>query len=109
MGQPNPGLEEGDRGTVYNSVRLGPLTLTVSGPIAYFPKQRILAFDFTHLSISMTDVEVYAGDMRGGQAGSQAFHDLPLKERPFFTYFYVTETAIAARGKGGGLALWVGI
>ena len=96
-----------DRGVVRNCVRFGPLELTVSGPISFHPKQGILAFDFTHLAVSMSGVEVYYGEIRGGGDRAASFHDLPLKDRAFFTYFLVEDTHIAARGKGGGLALWV--
>ncbi|MEM9537842.1 MAG: hypothetical protein AAGA40_19480 [Cyanobacteria bacterium P01_E01_bin.45] len=95
-----------DRGTVCNSVTLGPLTLTLSGPIRFYPKPSVLAFDFTHAIVTMTGVEIYSGDMRGGRERAATFYDLPLKETAFFTYFAIDERYIAARGKGGGLALW---
>ena len=95
-----------DRGSVRNSVRIGPLELALTGPIEFHPKTNILAFDFTHLTVSMTDVELYAGTVRGGNERAVSFYDLPLKDRAFFTYFAIGDRFIAARGKGGGLALW---
>jgi len=35
------------------------------------------------------------------------FYDQPIAKLPFFAFFLVTEDFIAARGRGGGLALWV--
>ena len=95
-----------DRGSVRNSVRIGPLEFALSGPIEFHPQTNILAFDFTYLTISMTDVELYAGAVRGGTEGDVSFYELPLKDRAFFTYFAIGDRFIAARGKGGGLALW---
>jgi len=33
------------------------------------------------------------------------FYDQPIAKLPFFAFFLVTEDFIAARGRGGGLAL----
>ena len=95
-----------DRGTVCNSVTLGPLTLALSGPIRFYPKTNLLAFDFSHMTVTMTGVELYSEDVRGGQERAAEFYSLPLKETAFFTYFDIGDRYIAARGKGGGLALW---
>ena len=38
--------------------------------------------------------------------GKQIFIIKLLKEQAFFNYFYFSKNLIAARGKGGGLALW---
>ena len=95
-----------NRGSVRNSVRIGPLEFALSGPIEFHPKTNILAFDFTHMTVSMTEVELYAGAVRGGDERAASFYDLPLKEKAFFTYFAIGDRYIAARGKGGGLALW---
>lgn len=96
-----------DRGTVRNSVTLGPLALTLSGPIRFYPKTNRLTFDFIHMTVTMTGVELYEGDVRGGQERAAKFYDLPLKDAAFFTYFAIGHRYIAARGKGGGLALWI--
>ncbi|NJM96107.1 MAG: hypothetical protein HC800_01805 [Phormidesmis sp. RL_2_1] len=45
--------------------------------------------------------------MRGGSDREQAFAAQTLKDQAFFTFFCVENHYIAARGKGGGLALWV--
>ncbi len=93
-------------GTVENSVALGALRLQLTGPTRFWPKTNSLAFDFTHLAVTLGGVRLYSGDLRGGAARNAAFHGETLKDQAFFTYFWVTETAVAARGRGGGLALW---
>ncbi len=96
-------------GRAVNTVAIGALKLTVTGPIEAIAGKRILAFDFTRWSVTIGSWVVYRGEIGGGAASDATFADRPLKERPFFNYFWVSDTAIAARGKGGGLALWVRI
>ncbi|MEL6333127.1 MAG: hypothetical protein AAFQ76_11110, partial [Cyanobacteria bacterium J06626_26] len=48
---------------------------------------------------------LYQGRIKPEEA-DQEFYQQPLKEQAFFKYFWVTDQGIAARGKGGGLALW---
>ncbi len=50
---------------------------------------------------------VYSGNFRGGKATATDFYHQPIAKLPFFAFFLVTEEFIAARGRGGGLALWV--
>ena len=95
-----------DFGTVQNSVTLGPLTMALTGPTRFWPKTNRLAFDFTHMSVAIAGKSIYQGNMRGGDQRIQDFAQQPLKDQAFFTYFLVEEEAIAARGRGGGLALW---
>ncbi|MGB3294671.1 MAG: hypothetical protein WBB01_16935 [Phormidesmis sp.] len=92
--------------TVENAVSIGPLRLRLTGPTCFWPSTNSLAFDFTHLNASIGPLTVYDGDIRGGTERNQAFKAQSLKDQAFFTFFLVEETYIAARGKGGGLALW---
>ncbi|MBT9317076.1 hypothetical protein [Leptothoe spongobia] len=94
-----------DRGVVHNSVGLGPLKLALTGPVKFWSKARCLAFDFTQMQVSMGGFTVYQGRIKPEEA-NQEFYQQPLKEQAFFKYFWVTEQGIAARGRGGGLALW---
>ena len=96
-----------DVGTVENAVTLGPLTLKLSGPTRFWPKTNSLAFDFTALSARFYSLSLYSGSIRGGAAQTQTFATQSLKDQAFFTFFEVQPDYIAARGKGGGLALWV--
>jgi hypothetical protein len=95
-----------DRGCVKNEVQLGLLTLTLTGPTVFYRNRNILAFDFTRLQLQLAGQVMYAGMIRGGAARDAAFYDLSLKEQAFFNFFWCDPQGIAARGKGGGLALW---
>jgi hypothetical protein len=97
---------DADRGTVQNSVSLGALKLQLTGPTQFWPKTNSLAFDFTHLQISIGKLTLYQGGVRGGEKRTAAFYEETLKDQAFFTYFAVQNTHLAARGRGGGLALW---
>jgi hypothetical protein len=93
-------------GRVYNQVRLGILKLTLSGPTAFNPANGILAFDFTRYTIEVAELALLSAAMRGGSKREAGFYNLPLKEQAFFRFFWIASQGIAARGKGGGLALW---
>jgi hypothetical protein len=95
------------QGTVQNSVSLGPLRLELTGPTQFWPQTNSLAFDFTRLQIRVGNVTLYGGSVRGGAKREAEFHTQTLKDQAFFSYFYVDTAALAARGRGGGLALWV--
>lgn len=95
-----------ERGTVQNSVEFGPMQLILTGPTKLWPKTNILAFDFTQMKVSLFGVKLYSGYIRGGQNRETVFYEQSLKEQAFFTYFLVQDAGIAARGRGGGLALW---
>ncbi|MGK7891669.1 MAG: hypothetical protein AB4042_20255 [Leptolyngbyaceae cyanobacterium] len=95
-----------DLGQVQNSVKLGPLKMTLTGPIRLWPKTKSLAFDFTHMAIQVGNQTVYQRAVRGGETQTQAFATQTLKDQAFFSYFLVEANCLAARGRGGGLALW---
>ncbi|MEO1621958.1 MAG: hypothetical protein AAFU53_13135 [Cyanobacteria bacterium J06632_3] len=101
-----PEASTGLRGTVYNTVGLANLTMTLSGPTQYWPKTNSLAFDFTHLCVAIGRQSLFQCPVRGGQAQTEKFFTEGLKTQAFFTYFLVTPNCLAARGRGGGLALW---
>jgi hypothetical protein len=94
-------------GRVYNQVQLGILKLTLSGPTVFNPTNGILAFDFTRFTVEVAERSLFSAPMRGGSKREAEFYDLPLKEQAFFRFFWITPQGVAARGKGGGLALWV--
>lgn len=93
-------------GRVYNQVQLGVLKLTLSGPTAFNPANGILAFDFTRFTVELAERSLFSAAMGGGTKREAEFYDLPLKQQAFFRFFWITPQGIAARGKGGGLALW---
>jgi len=90
-----------------NSVQLGSLLLKLTGPAQYLGKKNLLAFDFTQMQISLFGRVVYNGQIRGGRVKAVDFYNQPITKLPFFAFFLVTEDFIAARGRGGGLALWI--
>jgi hypothetical protein len=49
---------------------------------------------------------LYDGYIRNGRDSEAKFYEESVKEQAFFTYFLVEERCMAARGRGGGLALW---
>ncbi|MBK4730730.1 hypothetical protein JJD41_12775 [Oxynema sp. CENA135] len=93
-------------GRVRNQVNLGMLQVTLSGPTKFIPPKNIVAFDFTQMQVKLFGAKLYGGDIRGGQSGEAGFYRDRIAKQAFFAYFLVTDTAIAARGRGGGLALW---
>lgn len=98
-----------ERGTVQNLVELGPLQLILTGPTQFWSKTNMLAFDFTRMKVSLSGLKLYEGYIRGGQERETYFYEQSVKEQAFFTYFLVENRCIAARGRGGGLALWTRI
>ena len=100
--------EEFSGGKVDNLVEFGPLKLCVSGPIKLVPDTNILAFDFTRMTVSIFGFNLYSGYIRDGKNSEEKFYQTSLKDLgSFFVYFLVTDDYIVARGKGGGLAIWV--
>jgi len=95
-----------ERGTVQNSVEIGLLQLVLTGPTQFLQKTNILAFDFTQIKVSLSGLKLYEGYIRGGQKREASFWEQSVKDQAFFTYFLVDNCCIAARGRGGGLALW---
>ena len=97
---------ESNKGTVENCVDLKLLKLSLTGPIKFLSPQNILAFDFTRMQIELFGITLYNGYIRSGAAKEASFYTDSIKKQAFFTYFFIDKFAIAARGRGGGLALW---
>lgn len=98
---------KGLSGAVENSVQLGAVKLILTGPVQFYPKRQILAFDFTRIQIKLFQRSLYRGFIRGGKGREANFLGQTLKEQAFFKYFLIQSDCIAARGRGGGLAVWV--
>ncbi|QSJ17598.1 hypothetical protein JYQ62_01580 [Nostoc sp. UHCC 0702] len=104
----NASLEENSgKGKISNQVQLGSVFLQLTGPAQYLGKKNLLAFDFNHMLISLFGRAVYNKPIRSGKVESEDFYNQPIAKLPFFGFFIVTEDFIAARGRGGGLALWI--
>lgn len=92
---------------IRNQIRVGAVQLQFTGGAKYLGKKNLLAFDFTQVQVQVFDRLVYTGGFRGGQAKAERFATEPIAHLPFFAFFAATEDWIAARGRGGGLALWL--
>lgn len=95
-----------DTGSVTNSVSLPFGSLSLTGPIKFIPAKNILAFDFTTIKIRVLGIQLYSGYIKNGREKETEFYRQSLKHQAFFSYFFISKNAIAARGRGGGLALW---
>ena len=100
---------ESNRGTVENCVDLKLLKLSLTGPVKFLSPQNILAFDFTRMHLELLGITLYNGYIRSGAVKEASFYTDSIKKQAFFTYFFVDKFAIAARGRGGGLALWTSV
>lgn len=99
--------ESNDSVTIANELKVGPLKIRFSGPTRYPGKKNLLVFDFTHLQIQCFGITVYNGQVGAKKRVNQAFADRPIGKLPFFAFFIATNDYIAARGRGGGLAMWI--
>ncbi|WAL60446.1 hypothetical protein [Thermocoleostomius sinensis] len=90
-----------------NQVQVGALRLKLTGPARYLGKKNLLAFDFTEWQLSAFGRPLYRREFRGGRTTAENFANQPIAKLPFFAFFLITEDFIAARGRGGGIALWV--
>jgi hypothetical protein len=99
--------EKADRGEIANQALLGMVQFRFCGPCQYLGKKNLLAFDFTRMEITLFGRRVYGGNIRSGSTNPVDFDGRAIAKLPFFSFFLVTENFIAARGRGGGLAIWV--
>ncbi|HEY9626359.1 MAG TPA: hypothetical protein V6C84_03580 [Coleofasciculaceae cyanobacterium] len=95
-----------DLGEITNQIQVGTVKLRLTGLCRYSSPKNLLAFDFNHMQIVALDRSLYQGAFRGGKEQAEKFSQLSIAKLPFFAFFCVTEGYIAARGRGGGLALW---
>lgn len=93
-------------GTIQNNVSLGLVKFSLTGPAKFISKKNIMAFDFTRLTLSILGKKIYSTDVRGGKSSEEKFYQESVSKQAFFAYFLVQENLVAARGRGGGLALW---
>ncbi|MBE9166892.1 hypothetical protein IQ238_04865 [Pleurocapsales cyanobacterium LEGE 06147] len=91
---------------VNNCIVCGGLTLSLTGPVKFLPQKNLLAFDFTQMRIKIFGLKLYQGYIRSGKLREQKFEQEKINQQAFFAYFLIEEQIIAARGRGGGLALW---
>ncbi|MBE9188977.1 hypothetical protein IQ230_01060 [Gloeocapsopsis crepidinum LEGE 06123] len=90
---------------ISNQIQLGSLRFKLTGSAQYFSKKNLLAFDFNRMQLYLFNRAIYDGNRSKNMASS--FNEKPIAKLPFFAFFLVNEDFIAARGRGGGIALWV--
>ena len=105
-GLENPGNDGFTPGTIQNIVQVASVKFTIRGPAKFLEKNNLLAFDFTRMKVQMFGVKLFEGYIRNGQQSEAKFYQRKIRQQAFFAYFFITENAIAARGRGGGLAVW---
>ncbi len=93
-------------GIITNQIELAGFRLKLTGLCKYLEQKNLLAFDFEQIEISCLNRIIYQGKI-GKRGNAQDFAQQPIAKLPFFAFFLVTEDFIAARGRGGGLAIWV--
>lgn len=93
---------------ISNQIQFGALLFKLTGPARYLGKKNIMAFDFTQMQLSLFGRAVYSGKFRSGNFATD-FNQQSVGLLPFFAFFLVTDNLIAARGRGGGLALWLNV
>lgn len=94
-------------GTIGNQIRFGSILFKLSGPLKYPGKKNLLGFDFTQAELSVFGKTLYRGNFQAGKTKTDPFEQLSVSRLPFFAFFLITDDYIAARGRGGGLAIWV--
>ncbi len=91
---------------ITNQVNVGLVKLKLTGPARYEPRKNLLPFDFTRLEVKVLEQSVYNGKFPSPREG-QEFGKISIAKLPFFAFFQVSDQAIVARGRGGGLAMWI--
>ena len=94
-------------GEIANQVQLGGILFKLTGPIKYLGKKNLLAFDFIQMQISLFNWMFVNRKISSDKVEIADFDKQPIAKLAFFAFFLVTEDVIAARGRGGGLALWI--
>lgn len=104
--QPADNEPNSHQGEIGNQIQVGSILFRVTGSFHYPGKKNLLMFDFNQAQFSVFGKTLYSGNFRSG-AETIVFEQRANVKLPFFAFFLVTENFIAARGRGGGLALWV--
>lgn len=98
-----------DSGQITNQVCLAALRFRFRGPCQFEAGRNLLWFDFEQWQVAWGDRLLFQGRLGRANAAltlRDRLDQRPRPKLPFFHYFSVTATAIAARGRGGGVALW---
>ena len=87
---------------IRNGVYLGPISLEFEGSFRWIEERRRLEFDFEELKICGFSLSLPDGlrSMAGMKSST------PYKRQPAFDFVAIDDQIAAARGAGGGVALW---
>ena len=90
---------EGEKFTIANAIKFGLITLKFSGYANLERKQPLLPFSFDCIQIKLASLTILKRSLPAPDE----------KKRPFFALIAIDPNGkwLSARGKGGGLALWV--
>lgn len=99
--------DDNDQLTIQNQLQVGPTKLRFTGPAKFLPKKNLLAFDFVRLQVIAGGLTVVNLPLRSKAAKAGDFAATSVAKLPFFSFFAAEEGYVAARGRSGGLALWV--
>ncbi|CAL1126717.1 unnamed protein product [Cladocopium goreaui] len=88
---------------IRNGVYLGPISLEFEGSFRWIEDQRRLEFDFEELKVAGFSLDL--PDWLRSMAGMKS--STPYKKQPAFNFVAVDDQIAAARGAGGGVALWL--
>jgi hypothetical protein len=91
---------------ISNQLTIGFIQLKLTGHAQHSPKKNLLRFDFTHMVVKIFGKTIYNDRFLGAKATPE-FAAMAPEKLPFFAFFAINEQFIAARGRGGGLAIWV--
>jgi hypothetical protein len=92
-------------GKIQNQLRLGGLEIRFTGPCRAHDKQNIVVFDFTQLQVLLGEKVLYSRSIN--KYPVEEFGTRSIAKLPFFVFLWAGEKSISARGRGGGLAVWV--
>lgn len=99
--------DDHDQLTIQNQLQVGPAKLRFTGPAKFLPKKNLLAFDFVRLQVLVGNLTLINLPLRSKAAKAGDFATTSVAKLPFFSFFVTEEGYVAARGRSGGLALWV--
>jgi hypothetical protein len=97
-------LDLGEAMTIRNSVRLGALELSFSGQARLEGRRPLLVFRFEQMQLRLGTWTL----LRRTLSQPTVTGTSPVRDLPFFALIAADQEAgwLAARGRGGGLALW---
>ncbi|MEL6319842.1 MAG: hypothetical protein AAFQ57_04215 [Cyanobacteria bacterium J06626_14] len=105
-GAPSNGEADSIPLTITNALQLGALRLQLTGPAKYLPRRTLIAFDFYRMTLTAFGQCLYSGGLPGRSVSTENFEQQAIAKLPFFAFIAAKDDYIAARGRGGGLALW---